>query len=205
MKKSEKDNYIYVADSPDWLKTDSPFDQLDDDWHKIIVFFVLHVPAEGVSFRSKSLASYGWGSKSGQDDFKRLKARLIKYSGMSVEDFVCVNSYKKLKVKLQHMDLEEFNPQIERQIIIIRKDKSGENESLFSHIRNAFAHGHVSFINIKDDVAVILEDINNEKAVSARMIIYKSSLLNWIKVIEAGPFISNDDLDKEFYDTGING
>ena len=70
--------YVLPAEAK-WLKTPSPFDSLDDDWKSIIVFYVFHVPAKGISARSKAIESFGWGSKSRDNDFKELKRRLIKY------------------------------------------------------------------------------------------------------------------------------
>ena len=65
-----------------WLNTPSPFNTLDDSWMKIIVFFVFHIPVQGVSARGTTLSAFRWGEKSKSDDFKLLKSRLMTYAGI---------------------------------------------------------------------------------------------------------------------------
>ena len=194
--KPTPDDYLIVEDNPLWLSTPSPFDTLDSEWYRIIIFYVFHVPVTGVSARAKPLDSYGWGSKSKNNDFKRLKKRLIKYSDITEEAFRCEDGWASLKQAFQATDLFVFPTNITRERVAYRKVKSGESDSLLSHIRNSFAHGRLSFYANGEDVYIAMEDIDNNKHVSARMIVSKRTLLYWKTIIEAGPFITEEELER---------
>ena len=58
------DDYIVAENSPTWLNEPSPFNELDDEWISIIVFYVFHVPVSDASARAKPLEFYKWGEKS---------------------------------------------------------------------------------------------------------------------------------------------
>lgn len=190
------DDYLIAEDSPLWLSTPSPFDALDNEWYQIIIFYVFHVPVAGVSARAKPLDSYGWGAKSGNADFKQLKKRLIKYSNITEESFRCEDGWANLKQAFQENDLFVFPTDITRERVAYRKAKSGESDSLLSHIRNSFAHGRLSFYASGEDVYIAMEDIDNKKHISARMILNKQTLLRWKTIIEAGPSMAKEELEK---------
>ena len=190
-----KENCV-IADNDEWLQTASPFDVIDEDMKIIIIFFVFHIPVEGVSARGKSLKEYGWGKKRKANDFKELKRRLIEFGEMKTENFVCVNNFENIKRALEENELIDFPGNIEKQKIVFTKNKNGINESLISHIRNAFAHGRVAFY--KNGQYIVMEDINpKNKVVSARMILKKETLMNWIYIIRKGPFAEENELKKE--------
>ena len=197
MAKRPDDSELTFADfDAEWLNTPSPFDELDADWVKIIVFFVFHVPVKNVSARGTTLSRFHWGEKNKTDDLKQLKKRLIKYSTMQTETFKSVDLWKDLKGNLSDNDLLNFPSDVNRERITYRNDKGGINESLFNHLRNSFAHGRLSFYAIAGDTIIVLEDIDNKKTVTARLILRKSTLLKWIIVIQKGPFISDEELDR---------
>lgn len=204
--KPNPEDYIIAQDNPDWLNTPSPFDALDDDWISIIVFFVFHVPIINTSARAKTLESYGWGKKSKKDDFKQLKRRLIKYGNMHKKDFFCEDSWAKLKESIIKKDLyEKFPHDICRERVAYRKNKSGENDSLLSHIRNSFAHGRLAFIKENEVTYIVMEDVVDKNHVSARMILSKTTLLRWKMIISSGPYVSDDKYNELFGMSDNNG
>lgn len=194
--KPTPDDYLIAEDSPRWLSTPSPFDTLDNEWYQIIIFYVFHVPVSGVSARAKPLDSYGWGAKSGNADFKLLKKRLIKYSSIKEKLFRCEDAWVDLKQAFQATNLSDFPTDIACERVAYRKAKSGESDSLLSHIRNSFAHGRLSFYANGEDVYIAMEDIDNKKHISARMILNKQTLLRWKMIIEAGPSMTEEALEK---------
>lgn len=195
IQKPTPEDYIVTETNPGWLNTPSPFDVLDDDWYQIIIFYVFHVPVSSASARAKPLNSYGWGKKSKNNDFKQLKKRLIEYSAMTEESFKCEEGWANLKQAFQATALFEFPIDITRERAAYRKAKSGECDSLLSHIRNSFAHGRLSFYVDDQEVYVAMEDIDDKKHVSARMIVSKRTLLNWKTIIEEGPFVEKEKLE----------
>lgn len=63
--------------------------------------------------------------------------------------------------------------------------------SICYHIRNALAHGRFAMYSLSNnaDTMFVLEDgvkKGSEFQVRSRMILKQSTLLNWIKIIEAG-------------------
>lgn len=64
--------------------------------------------------------------------------------------------------------------------------------SVFYHIRNAFAHGRFDFRILNNEKYYIMEDAYKDLKVSARMILKKQTLLNWIDIIEGGEKIHKE-------------
>ena len=64
-----------------------------------------------------------------------------------------------------------------------------------AHIRNSFAHGRLAFYNNDNEVYIAMEDIDNNKHVSARMILSKKTLINWKIIIESGPNMKTKELE----------
>ena len=190
-----KENCV-IANNDEWLQTPSPFDVIDEDMKIIIIFFVFHIPVEGVSARGKSLKEYGWGKKSKTNDFKELKRRLIEFGEMNEKYFVCEDNFEKLKSALTKNQLIDFPKDIENQKVVFKKDKSSMIDSLIFHIRNAFAHGRVALY--KNGQYIVMEDINpKSKVISARMILKKETLMKWIYIIRKGPLAEENELKKE--------
>lgn len=194
-----QNDFIVADTSPEWLNTPSPFDELDDEWISIIVFFVFHVPVPDASARAKSLAFYKWGEKSRNDDFKQLKRRLIKYGNMDEKSFLCKDGWAKLKQAIIENDLYSNFPQVvSKERVAYRKSKSGETDSLLSHIRNSFAHGRLAFYEVNNTTYIVMEDIDDKKHVSARMILSKTTLLRWKTIISSGPYVKDTEYDLKF-------
>lgn len=193
--KPTRDDYLFTDSNADWLNTPSPFDELDDEWYQLIIFYVFHVPDPSSSARAKSLDQFGWGTKSKTNDFKQLKKNLIQYSNMTKESFLCKDGWAQLKTAFQDNNLSNFPCETSIERVTYRKSKTGEIDSLMAHIRNAFAHGRVAFYSEDEEVYVGMEDIDDKRHVSARMIISKSTLQRWKRIIEEGPFIENSELE----------
>ena len=92
--------------------------------------------------------------------------------------------------KLTKADLiSSFPSNIAKERICIYDCKNNQFMSVFFHIRNAFAHGRFDFRALNDEEYYILEDVQKDKdclKVSARMILKKRTLLNWMDIIEGG-------------------
>ncbi len=201
-KKPDKSQLISVNFHEKWLDTPSPFDSLDSEWLEIIIFFVFHVPAEGVSARGKTLDQFGWGKKSKAHDFKQLKDRLMKVANIDETKFVHIDKWIDMKDGLIDNDLEVFPNDVDNPRLTFRKHKSGIGDSLCSHIRNSFAHGRLAFFDKEGEIYVAMEDIDNQKDVTARMILSKTILKRWIIVISEGPYAKKEDVYRK---CGIGG
>lgn len=209
MAKKSLDNELVTTEfHAEWLNLPSPFDMLDDEWLSIIVFYVFHSPVSGVSARGKLLSDFQWGAKNRlSTDSRTLGLRLMKYAGMDEKKFQCVENNWKLRQSLSENGLIDF-PKDWSDVRLTyycpkKEDEKYERkyENLFRHIRNAFAHGRVALHDSDTETYIALEDVNytnNEYRVTARMILSKSILLRWMRVIQVGPFTSEEELNKEF-------
>lgn len=159
---------------------------------------MFHIPVYGVSARGTTLSAFHWGEKSKNDDYKLLKSRLIKYGEMSRESFMCIENWEDMRPSLSANQLIDFPREYNNLRLTYRKDKSGVCDSLCSHIRNAFAHGSLAFYLANGETYIVMEDIDKQRTVTARMILSKTVLYRWMRIIQLGPFKSDAELDKEF-------
>lgn len=67
----------------------------------------------------------------------------------------------------------------------IPKPSVGDAESVLTHIRNSFAHGNTYFF---DNGNMMLEDKDQRGGITARMILHKSTLIDWISLIDPKHF-----------------
>ena len=185
---------LFAEENPSWLNEPSPFEQLDKDWIEIIIFYVFHVPVANISARGYSLETFGWGKESGKNDYKKLISSLIKNAGMEKDNFQSCEKWEEVKPALEKIKLLNFPEYTETQRIVFRKTHSGICDSLLSHIRNSFAHGRLSFYEKNNNTYIVLEDIDNKKTVTARMILSKQTLLKWKTIIKNGPQVENNKL-----------
>ncbi len=100
--------------------------------------------------------------------------------------------YESIKEELQKADLQFFPPKsISADKICIYINRSNQLMSIFSHIRNSFAHGRFNIVDFNGEQFYIFEDVAEQKnphitKISARMILRTSTLLKWIQIIEGG-------------------
>lgn len=187
-----------------WLDTMVPSEYEDEGLYEIILFFVIHSPCKGQSSKGISLTERGWKAKPWYSP-KYLKEKLDKaIFGEDTRQLKMVDSKNKLLHEIQTFDLDDdyFNHrEFQRALYSKVSAKGCESEymSFFYHIRNALAHGRLAMYPAKkNDITFVMEDgkrIGKESddkfEVSARIVIYKSSLLKIIKLLKNPP-IEND-------------
>ena len=91
-----------------------------------------------------------------------------------------------MEMALEKSGLKDHFPHsFEKEVICFRNNKNNQFISAFYHIRNALAHGRFCIQNVNGEDFFAFEDVGKNK-VSARMILRKSTLLQWIELIEGG-------------------
>ena len=194
---------------PKWIKKDSAEILQDEDFLKIIEFYVYNTPCLELSARGISFSDYGWyaPSKKPWSVSLHLAQEFEKTRYLS-----CVNTYEKLFYKLKEFDwILNFGNDIQEKAVFYKtKRKEIVAYNLLYHLRNCLAHGRFERIAIKGEVYFIFEDVNNvtinknrydeltmdgktitpkldsTKIVTARMILRKNTLLKWISIIKSG-------------------
>ena len=179
----------YTEHTPLWLNWLAPAELLEDnDLFRIVIFYVFHSPCVGLSAMGKTLQGYNWNTP-WRTPYK-LNMQL-KEASSNKELIFSAKSYGTMSEALEKANLlDNFPSDLSKERICIYDCKKNQFLSVFFHIRNAFAHGRMNIVVDGEETIFILEDISNCQAeqckVSARMIIRKSTLLNWIDLIEGG-------------------
>ena len=145
----------------------------------------------------KTLADYGWR---GSSQLTSLERKLLSTSGICS---FCMLESNKIDATLEAMDLTENICPVHPRAVIqhtvskiyfkedgkLQVDHVDQNrmQCLFRHIRNSIAHGLT--YEVSDD-CLLLEDRGTKdkgRSVTARILVEKQSLIDWIDVIEKGP------------------
>ena len=172
---------------PNWLEWIAPEEFNDSELFKIVTFYVFHSPCEGLSARKKTLQEYGW--KTPWRKPYKLNIQL-KNASSNPKLIYSAEKYDKMSETLEKSNLlYNFPSDFMTERICIYDSQKNQFMSVFYHIRNSFAHGRLNMIKINKECIFILEDGSVEKKsgqfkVSARMILRKRTLLNWIDIIE---------------------
>lgn len=190
MKGDKMEYYTNVA--PTWLEQIAPEKFNDADLFKIVVFFVFHSPCPKQSARGKPLSEYNWNTPWKKP--YRLDLQLMNASSLpiSIKHF---RPYKDAEKAFDEVKLKDnFPSDLSDERICIYDNEYNQWLSIFYHIRNSLAHGRLNMIDLAGECVFVLEDISTKKEkgkrdqrkVSARMILRKSTLLKWISIIEGG-------------------
>lgn len=182
---------IYTDIKPKWLEWIAPEKFNDIDLFRIVIFYVFHCPSEKSSYMRKSLKEYGWNTP-WRKPYK-LNKQLINATN-NAKFIYSSNTLKDLDLALRKADLVANFPKsnITLERVSIYDSKKNQFESIFYHIRNAFAHCRINMVDFNGECIFILEDgkpapkDKSKFEVSARMIINKRTLLKWIDIIENG-------------------
>lgn len=174
---------IIIGDkNPTWIDKSKNIESKfqNQDFAKIINFFLLQTPVTELSVRSKSVDSFGWGNTY---ELKK-KMRIIGTNKINFEFADRLNEMQGYLTECNLIDdFSKISDYTERGCFYIVKNQLN---SIFYHIRNSLAHGRFNIIEQNNDWIFIMEDINLHKKVSARMILRKSTLLDWIAIIKQG-------------------
>lgn len=178
---------IQTSINAGWVNKPLPSEKLDNDYWAIYNFYVLYTPCEGPSYKWIPITRYGWSKKVWSQP--ALKDNLYAIADLKKGSTLCFA--KKLEdirdaCRITIMG-EGFHKDREIEKIAVYKGNDNEVLCIFRHIRNSFAHGRFMIYenNNKETVYVIEDGIkkNGKLQVRARMILKKSTLLQWIEII----------------------
>ena len=190
---------VFTDENPAWLQWIAPERFNSEELYRIVTFFVFQSPCPGLSARGRTLQEYGWTRPWAKPYYLN---RQMKQSSSNYELLYSASAYDKMSEALKKADLyENFPNDYSRERICIYDAKKNQFMSVFYHLRNAFAHCRLNMLDVDGECVFILEDVapgRGQKKVSARMILRRSTLLNWIDLIEGGEkeYVRNQDADK---------
>lgn len=177
--------------SPGWIKKRVPPEYADDSLKDLIMFFVINTPCADLSSSSIELSNYGWGKDIWKNE--RLKKALFQIAGIERgSTFVVAQKTSEMKSICEKASLKKnFHKKRDKERIAIFKGRYNEFLSICYHIRNSFAHGRLAMYDYENgnNIMFVLEDgvkKNGEFQVRSRMILKKSTLIQWMYILKSG-------------------
>lgn len=166
-----------------YKKFDKSYPITDKKFQKVLSFFLFECPTPGTSQRAKSFTELGW---SGSPQFSNLKKRLLNAATPSLRS----NYYPCKKSELQEIfgTVESVSP-VDEYCVFLKKDEKIVIHSLFSAIRNAFAHGSFAVQTFKDVNGTrvrVYFFCNYHEYLKAELVLQESTLLQWIEILKSG-------------------
>ena len=152
------------------------------NFQKILEFYLLRCPVEGTSVRGVTFREYGW---SGSKQFAKLKKSLLSSaaSNLALNYYPCIKD--ELPDKFNKVDV--VSP-VNEYCVFLKNEENTVMQSLFSAIRNAFAHGSFSVREYTSDgcKTKVYFMVNYKTYLKAEIVLQESTLINWIKIVEDG-------------------
>ena len=143
---------------------------------KIIKFYLFECPVPGKSVRGRVFEDYGI---KGSVAFSRLKKHMFEAATNSLKDNYLPSS--KADLPDNYRKVEAVHPPDEY-CVFFKTDESSIMQSLYSAIRNAFAHG--SFLVKNYDGVRIYFLSNYHDYLKAEIVLHEETLLKWINCIQ---------------------
>lgn len=204
MGKVVSEERVLTEKHPKWLDTVVPDSFFDEDLFQILLFYVFYSPCSKFCTQGRTLQHYGWKEKPWNTN-RYLKDRLDHNVFQNRKKyFRCSERISELVQDIRKAELEaEFyeNRDVERVAFV--KVESSEYMSLFHHIRCSLAHGRLAmFPSPHNDVVFIMEngaEKGTQFEVRARLVLRKSTLLQWINIITEGPKEEENNYYREVY------
>ncbi len=177
--------------NPGWIKKRVPPEYADDSLKDLIMFFVINTPCTDLSSSSIELSNYGWGKDIWKNE--KLKKALFQIAGIERgSTFVVARKTNEMKSVCEKASLKKnFHKKRDKERIAIFKGRYNEFLSICYHIRNSFAHGRLAMYDCENgnNIMFVLEDgvkKNGEFQVRSRMILKKSTLIQWMNILKSG-------------------
>lgn len=176
----------YVDEIPSWM-IDTPIEEYDADFVKIIDFFQFRAPVPGQAARCKTIQEYGWETPWKKPYWLN---KQLKEAASNYELLFTAKSQSEMTENLEKARLKDkFPNNLMQERICVANNKKNQFMSIFYHIRDAFAHGRFYIVNVDGHTVIVMEDVSprgKPLSVTGRMIIRKQTLLNWIDIISNG-------------------
>jgi len=182
-----KGGYLITENNPPWLKRARDKKCFDEDYNRIIDFYLIHSPCEGISYLPNTLESLGWKKPWNSSRFRALFDDIAGFE--KDKNWWYDYSIKEFQIAWDESKFTDFIS-VKKEFAVISKYKGNNPRmDLLHHIRNSLAHGRFVFKKIGGEYYIYFEDVckrkkSNKIVVSARMCLKKSTLIAWIDLFE---------------------
>lgn len=148
------------------------------NFQKILEFYLFQCPVDGTSQRGVTFKTHGWY---GSTQFAQLKKRMLVAASdiFSSYYFPCT----KEQLKEYYKNVERAGP-LDEYCVFLKNQENTILQSLFSAIRNAFAHGSFRVCSYNKTRVYFLANYN--KYLKAEIVLREDTLLSWIDIVKSG-------------------
>lgn len=150
------------------------------NFQEIIRFYLFECPVDKISHRGLKFSQYGW---KGSPAFGKLKKEMLSVASSGN----LKNNYhpcKKDELAFKFQEINNVFP-CDEYCVFLKQSEKTVMQSLYSAIRNAFAHGSFRVNTYENTRMYYLQNYKRYK--KAEIVLRESTLLNWIKIIKNGP------------------
>lgn len=185
--KIERQDYIEVNPDEKWLHMPVEDDFYDENYYRIIDFYVLHTPCKS-SYTPRTLEKMGWINPWHSSKFRDAFDNVPGF--VENQNFRMANSKKEFLTIWNSSSLDDFSTKEPTEFAVFTDSGEGNPRmNLLHYIRNAFAHGRFSVKKYQQEFYISLEDVTTLKGlagifVSARICLKKSTLITWLDTFE---------------------
>ena len=190
----------------EWWKKNSNTPLGDGNFQKIIEFYLFNCPCETekgseskgtksytrVSKRGVTLRSQGWTG-----GFLNTLLASMKHTSSGHLEYHTYNSKTDITTEVKNLEAtcSLSDPHFEMVVLSERSDMS-KTSSIFYYVRNAFAHGSFSVVDVNGERVYYLESAKDDK-VKARLRLRETTLLKWIQDFKFSPSVLKSTLAQE--------
>lgn len=182
----------YVPLRAGWVK--GLEEKFQENFQKIVVFYLLETPCEEISYQSKPLKKYGWKKDVWSNKKGGLKEKMMNVSDLEFNSNLFrvnrLNDMSRILSKAKMNDSFQKNRETEKIVVYLSSRYKSTFMSVFFHIRNSIAHGRFSIYEKEGMVVYVFESgvkYEDKLSVRARIILKETTLLDWIDIIKQGP------------------
>lgn len=166
-----------------YKKFDKSFPITDKKFQKILSFYLFECPTPNKSQRATTFEQLGWR---GRAAFSSLRKKILASSSLSLKEnyYPCSKDELEQKFKL----VSEIKP-VDEYCVFLKSDEKSVMQSLFSAIRNAFAHGSfdVRYYHLENGEKKRIYFFSNyDKYLKAELVLQEQTLINWIDIVKSG-------------------
>ncbi len=183
----------YDSTNGGWITTLDESNFLNENFQRILSFYLIHTPVTSLSAQAKDLHSHGWSSPWNKRFYLN---KQLKEASSNDRLIFSTRTYDGMSDAVTKADLGEnflTNLQTERIAIYVSKKDQAQFTSIFNHIRNSIAHARFVIFEVEIDGqqkrVYAFQDgtLNGTRfKISARMILREETLLKWIDIISGG-------------------
>lgn len=185
--KVSKEEYLEVNNDEEWLHNVPGKALYDDDYFRIIDFYVLHSPCRVSSYSPRTLESLGWKNP--------WLSSIFRDTFDAVPEFKDGDTFRFHSSKNHFLEMwdstgyEDFFSVEKEFAVFTYAGETNPRMDLLHHIRNSFAHGRFTAKKKNKEFYFYFEDVTEIKGIKglfavARICLKKTTLLEWLNLFE---------------------